>query len=152
MNHDKNETLLKCIILIINGEMELKSSSGSDENIAQSSIIDVYYVSRFGPCKKQPRRESLIPEAKPLTNIQKLKLVQKLLTDIKFVLNFEEDILQEQGMYWLFLTDIVCPEQRKKIKEELETHCLTPIKWLSNSEIEIIIDPSKRIIKKKDKI
>ena len=124
--------------------MELKLSSGSDDDpVASSEIPDIYYVSRFTP------QRAWIPPQPKLTNIQKLKLVQKLLIDIKFVLSFEEDILAEQKVYWLFLSEIVCNDQRNKIKEELEAHCLTPIRWLSNSEIEITIDPSLRIIKKK---
>ena len=129
--------------------MDLKVSCGTSsesEGSVPEPVNDVYYVSCFFPFKRSTNTNSPVLK---LTNIQKLKLVQKILTFIKYVLSFEEDILYEQAKMWLYITEIIDFDQRNKIKEELESHCLTPITWKSHSEIEVIVDPDQRIVKKK---
>ena len=105
------------------------------------------YVSRFGPHILQ--KNSQHQEYKPLTKIQEFKLIQKLMTDIKFVLSFEDEILSDQKIYWLYLCNIIDKNQQVNIKKSLESHCITPITWLSDSELEITIHPDLRIYKKR---
>jgi hypothetical protein len=119
------------------------------EEAENSSVIlevPYDYISRFGHASKY----TSVP-SKPLTKIQEVKLVQKLLKDVKYVLTFEPDILQEQNVYWLYLTGVLNAtlEQRNSIKLAIESHCLTPVVWVTNDEIEITINPANKIPKKK---
>lgn len=108
-----------------------------------TNINDLLTISRYeSVLKKYPHLENA-----KLSRIQELKLIQTMIKDIKFVLTFDQRILQEQSVYWLHLANINDTEQRVRIKTNLETHCSTPVEWISNSELEITINPSLRIVK-----
>jgi hypothetical protein len=139
-----------------------ESLSSSDENIISlpsrdiidekisSEVIPYDYMSAFShhPSLKNQKGEPI----KPLTKIQELKLIQKLLKNVKYVLTFEESILLEQKVYWLHLSGIsgaTTETQRSAIKIAIESHCLTPVCWLNDIEIAITVDPIKKMVKKK---
>jgi hypothetical protein len=123
----------------------LKQSSDSipKDGAEPVKTDDILSVSRFG----------IVPEngyiTKPLTMIQKLNLIKKLIAELKYVVNIEESILQTQQFYWLSFLSIVDAKQQEDIKIALENHTKMPVRWLSNNEIEISISPESRIIKQR---
>lgn len=124
---------------------ESLSSSGESDNISKEVPYD--YMSVFS---HHPNLTFIQP--KPLSKMQELKLIQKLLKNVKYILTFEESILLEQKVYWLHLSGIsgsTTETQRNAMKTAIESHCLTPVSWINDIELEITIDPIKRIVKKK---
>lgn len=81
----------------------------------------------------------------PLTLIQELKVLNGLLTIVKYVLTLHVDCIKEQGKLWLRVTTIQNRDQRDRIKMAIEKHCHTPVRWLSVGEIEVNIHPDQRI-------
>ena len=112
-----------------------ESLSSSDEIkslINKSTPIEIPYdyMSVFS---HHPNLSSIQP--KPLTKMQELKLIQKLLKNVKYILTFEESILSEQKVYWLHLSGIsgiTTEVQRNAIKIAIESHCLTPVSWITS--------------------
>lgn len=101
-------------------------------------------VSRFGIVSN----EALIYKVE-LSQINERKLVQNMLKELRFVLEFDIDVLEEQKYFWLSFISIISQEQRNRIKSTLENYCRTPVTWLSNNEIEININPEYRIVKQR---
>jgi hypothetical protein len=134
--------------------MEKKSSSSShtqsecDSSIEEdtSKVGNVYVhdpldVSRF----PDDFRQVLVT----LTKIQEIKFVQKLLKEVKFVISLDENVIRSQDRYWLYTHKISSSDQRERLRLALETHCCVPVSWQSDNEIEIVINPDCKIIKKR---
>lgn len=132
--------------------MEKKSSSSShtesDCDIAEDTsnagnvyVHDPLEVSRFPDDFRQVDVT--------LTKIQEIKFVQKLLKEIKFVLSLDENVIRRQDKYWLYTHNISNNDQRERLRLALETHCCVPVSWQSVREIEIVINPDCKIIKKR---
>jgi hypothetical protein len=85
-----------------------------------------------------------------LTKLQEMKIGQKLVKNLQDILDFPDDVLRNQNKYWLFMNDIECVDQRNRIKKTLESYYFCPTTWISNHEIEIIINPDFRMSKKRD--
>lgn len=119
-------------------QSECDSSIEEDSN--KSHAHDPLEVSRFPSFRQTPVT---------LTKIQELKIVQKILKEVKFILSFDENILREQEKYWLYTHTISNEEQRERLRLALESHCCIPIYWASHNEIEFDINPEHKIIKKK---
>ena len=123
------------------------------KNLISIEAIPYDYMSVFS---HHPNLSTNLTQ-KPLTKMQELKLIQKLLKNVKYVLTFEESILSEQKVYWLHLSGIsgvTTESQRNAIKVAIESHCLTPVSWITSPlygdvEMSITVDPIKRIVKKK---
>lgn len=94
-------------------------------------------------------RFSFENEYPQINNHKEFNITKALLIDIKKVLEFDEETLREQQHYWLNFDHTFNATQQKRIKNTLETHCLTPIIWLDDNSIELTITPSKRIIRRK---
>lgn len=132
--------------------MSLNESSANNK----SSIIDFcstdskpnteldLTVSRFGIVSN----EALIYNTE-LSQLNERVLVQNMLKELRFVLEFDAEILEEQKYFWLSFITIISQEQRNRIKSTLENYCKTPVIWLSNNEIEININPEYRIVKQR---
>lgn len=115
--------------------------SSIDEDISDKSHVhDPLEVSRFPNFKQIPVT---------LTKIQELKIVQKMLKEVKFILSFDEHVLRGQDKYWLYTHTLSNDDQRERLRIALETHCCAPVRWLSHNEMEITINPDSKIIKKK---
>ena len=143
-------------------EMQKSASlSSSDENIInvdnekKSPLIEAIPYDYMSVFSHHPQFLIGLNNSEPLkllTKMQELKLIQKLLKNVKYILTFEESILFEQKVYWLHLSGIsgiTTEVQRNAIKIAIESHCLTPVCWINDIEISITIDPIKRIVKKK---
>ena len=113
-------------------------SSDSIKTAISQSPIDPLEISRF------PLRN---PSEVNLNKIEEVRLVQKLLKEIKFIQSFDEDVLRGQKRYWLYTHNIVDETLRKRIKTALETHCLAHMQWITSCEFEINIDPDCKIEK-----
>jgi hypothetical protein len=94
-------------------------------------------------------RPEAASRASECNNHKEFNITKELLIDIKKVLEFDETILREQQCYWLNFDHSFNNIQQKRIKNTLETHCLTPINWLDTQTIEIVITSTKRIIRRK---
>jgi hypothetical protein len=82
-----------------------------------------------------------------LNKIQELKLIQKLLKEIKFVQSLDESVLREQKLYWLYTHNIKCNETKTRIKTALESHCSAHMNWIGDNEFEININPNCKVLK-----
>ena len=134
--------------------MEKKSSSSSHTQSEYDSSLEEDASKMADVCIHDPLEVSRFPDAfrqvlVTLTKIQELKIVQKLLKEIKFVLSFDENVIQSQDKYWLYTHKISNSDQRERLRIALETHCCVPVSWQSDNEIEIVINPDCKIIKKR---
>ena len=146
-SNNKNNKDVLCSNDNYSSGTERSNVSTSSDTISKTSIdtpsiisnaIDPLEVSRF------PLQHSANIT---LNKIQEVKLVQKLLKEIKFVQSFDEDILRDQKKYWLYMHNISDEALRARIKTALETHCQAPMLWITSYEFEINIDPDCKIEK-----
>jgi len=119
-------------------QSKIECDSSAEED--STKLHDPLEVSRFSNFRQVPVT---------LTKIQELKIVQKMLKEIKFVQSFDENVLRCQDRYWLYTHKIFNDDQRERVRLALETHCCAPVCWPSNNEIEITINPDAKIIKKR---
>jgi len=82
-----------------------------------------------------------------ITKIQEMKLQQKLLKELKFVMSLDERILKNQQYYWLFTNNITNEDARLRIQSALELYCMLRVRWVSGTELEIDINPEHKIEK-----
>lgn len=84
-----------------------------------------------------------------LTRIQEFKVIQTILADVKCILNIDDDVLKDQGKYWIKLSSpVINTDQQERITVALKKHLHTPIEWLDSTELEVVIDPDCRIATK----
>ena len=89
--------------------------------------------------------DGFLSEIEPLSFKNEFELIQGLIKSIKFVLDFPEDVLAGQKLFWLRLIPIRVDLARERIKMALEKHCHTSIQFLAYDAIEIDIHPDHRV-------
>ncbi len=95
-------------------------------------------ISRFGGI---PKHDDTIT----FQRVHEHKLLQNMLKELRFVLNFDPGVLERQRYYWLSFITIIDENVRTRLKGAIEKFCHTPVTWLSHNEIEININPNERV-------
>jgi len=123
-------------------QSECDSSIEEDASkLANVFVHDPLEISRFPDDFRQVQVS--------LTKIQEIKILQKILKEVKCVLSLDENALRRQDKYWVYTHKISNDDQRERLRLALETHCCTPVSWQSDNEIEVTINPDCKIIKKR---
>ena len=123
----------ECESLVVEEEIPLIPINGTIKSISILGPGAIVY-----PEKKEIKRR-----------VDEIMMLRKSVFDniIAVITKIDSQVLTEQGSYFISTAPVQDPGQRETIKTALISLTLCPITWISDRELEVVVDPFRRLKK-----